>query len=229
MTRYNHLILMIAAICVPAAAQAQMTFQSSSSDSQTSFQTNADGTATFKFRNARLGDVLNAFGVGSSVAFDATMDKAIGSKITYGGKDMPIKAAFQSILDAAKLRLVETKDGYVLTATKAGEKLVEPVRTIQAIVLERKLSQPSRLMMRHTPLNMVIEFASGMSQLDIQIDRVALRKAGINPQTMVSIDSGSDSLGESLEKMLRPHGLKLEIVEDMVVVTTIKQNSPTFR
>ena len=217
-------VLSLLIIAIPVHAQNSFYSQSTSSNSK--FSSN-NGLATFEFRQTPLRDVLMTMGVGATpgVYVDETVGDALDMTVSYKAEDTKISTAVASLLKAAKLRLVKTDKGLVISATKADEKITTKVTSLNARSIAKQLDRQVPLMMMHTPLEMVVQFAGGMSGLDIHLDRLALRKARISPQMLVSIDSGNDSIGDALEKMLKPHGLTLKVEEGLILVTTASKKS----
>ena len=213
-------IALLAVILIALPTQAQDSFSSLNfTNSASSFRSHADGTVSFQFKNVPLRDVLVTFGVEQAgVLVDESVDKTLEQNVSYEASSVKLETAIAKLLKGARLRVADSDKGPVLTATQAGEKLAGQVTSMRQKAFSQLLDQPSQLSMMHTPLEMVVQFAGGMSQAKLQIDYVALRRARISPQTMVTIRP-ADTLRESLTEMLKPHGLEIDLVGDTIVIT----------
>jgi hypothetical protein len=77
-----------------------------------------------------------------------------------------------------------------------------------------------------TPLARILAELEGQSQSRILVNWLALRAAGISPQTTATLKVAKQPLCQALETLLQPHGLAYRVAgADIVEITTIKANS----
>ncbi|MEM7453383.1 MAG: hypothetical protein AAF456_03405 [Planctomycetota bacterium] len=216
------LILMCTATTA-SAQQPSRSFSSTSTSSSSSFQQLPDGTIAFEFQQTPLIDVLKTIAPASVAELNA--DATVGDKLTAPvscvAESTTVQAAASSLLQNAGLRVTKLEEQLILTATETDEEITGDVVSLADLMMGQALAQPVSLNLRQSSLGTAARMASGRAGIDIEIDRVALQRAGINQRTLrVTMVCRDQPLGEVLADIADRHQLAIEIVGDSVIITT---------
>ncbi len=213
-------------LCCPSLIVAANDFQfySSSSQSSASARLGAGGLNLDLVRNP-LADSLNLIAdtYRVTVLVDSEAMGRLQTPVSARGKDLTLASALEMMLKPAKLHcLVDTTRGVIVTAKPMtlDEAATCKLISLRSVAIRNALRKRVPLMLFHTPLEMGLQMAEGFAGITIEIDRAALRQAGISMHQMVSVQSGNQTLAESLDTMLSPLGLRYVIGEQGIVVTT---------
>lgn len=213
-------------LCCPGliAAANDFQFYSSSSQSSASARLGAGGLNLDLVRNP-LADSLNLIGSTYQVPVlvDADVLGNLQMPVTVRGQGLTLTAAMEKVLKPAKLHcLIDAKQGVIVTAKQvtAAEAAELELISLRRVAIHNALKKRVPLMLFHTPLEMGLQMAQGFAGISIEIDRAALRKAGVDMFQPVSVPSGNQTLGESLDALLSPLGLRYVIGETGIIVTT---------
>ena len=210
--------LLLFTSAAPLSAQFQMT--TSSERSNSSVQTR-NGMTTFEFRHTPLIDCLLALGLDPDrVLIHNSACDALSRPISSQGTQMKSDDAMLMLIAKAQLKAISTRKGTALVAEDFLLSEADPIeaKTIRTWRNESLLDKKIQLTMMYTPLQMIVQFANGMSGTNIRIDYQSLRSAGVNPNMLISVNSHNDSVRNTFEKILKPHGLVLESCENGLVI-----------
>ncbi|MEM7455298.1 MAG: hypothetical protein AAF456_13185, partial [Planctomycetota bacterium] len=194
-----------------------------STSSSSSFQQLPDGTIAFEFQQTPLIDVLKTIAPASVAELNA--DATVGDKLTAPvscvAESTTVQAAASSLLQNAGLRVTKIEEQLILTATETDEEITGDVVSLADLMMGQALAQPVSLNLRQSSLDMATRMASGRTGIDIEVDRVALQRAGINPRMMrITVLCRDEPLGKVLAEMAESNGLALDIVGNSVIITT---------
>ena len=222
-------------LCATTVHAQQRSFSSTSTSSSSSFNQLPDGTIAFEFQRTPLIDVLKTIAPRSvaELHVDGTVGDKLIEPVSCTAESTTVQAAATSLLQNSGLRVAKIEDQLIITAAETDEEITGDIVAIGDMLMRQALSQPVTLNLRRSNLDMATRMAGGRAGVDIEIDHVALRRAGINPRMMrITMVCQEEPLGAVLAGLAEEHGLALDIVGESVIITTpaaVEQSEPAER
>ena len=120
--------------------------------------------------------------------------------------------------------VVKTHRGqiFVTTEKRPVEELPldKELTSVADLAAQRALEQEWPLFFVETPLFMVLEMIEGMTGQPMDLDRAALRREKISLSVPVTIQAQKISLDQALTQILEPLGMRHELIDGSIVITT---------
>ncbi len=228
MTRFIACLLLTCTTLIASASEFQ--FYSSRSQSSSSARLTSGGLALELVRTP-LSDALNLMSstYGVDVLVDADAYRRLQTPVSARGNDLNLSRAMEMIVQPAGVScLVDATHGVIVTGRPVRAHEISSLRliSVRKLAIHAALEKRVPLMLFHTPLEMGLQMIEGFAGITVQVDRTALRNAGIDLFQPVTLQDNQQTLGESLDALLKPLGL-VYVLNDTGIVITAKRNDRT--
>ncbi len=145
---------------------------------------------------------------------------------------LSLRSALELLLDPVNLTIKIGPKGYIVTSKpKASADATTPLTKRQQICAERiegKLKElKSTFHFKQTPLRNVAAFFEGASGENVVLDPRGGLEGKINPDALVAGTGKDIPLGEALERLVRPLGLRVVVRDEVIVLTAEPDFKPS--
>ena len=214
--------LLLATICSYASAADYFSSFSTSSHSSASVNGGSDGLK-MKLVDTPLSDALQMIAQTGRIEVLAEPEalSRLELPVSVSASGLNIDAAIERVLAPSKLHYVAVSKNQIVVTTHpctAKELDADKLVSMRSLAIYRALDKEVPLTLFSTPLDMALQMAEGFSGVAIEIEPKALRRAGVSPMELISIDSQGKTFGESLDAMLSPLGLTYRVGSRGIVV-----------
>jgi AhpC/TSA family len=155
---------------------------------------------------------------------------APSTKVPYKMQGLvSLRSALNLLLDGLGLGYEQDDQGLLITARKneasSSEKMSEPQRAC-AERIQKTLNRKVSFDFKEKSLAEIAQHFEQQTQENFVLEPAARRAGLLNPNTLVTGSAKDVPLGEALEKLLVPLGLRF-VVRDEVVVLSAKSRAPS--